>query len=83
MLCTVRLGRRLAPEVGRYNLDHLSAHFGISNASRHRALGDARAAARVLIELLSRREESGLHSMGELLDYQETPPAKLRRKRRG
>lgn len=47
-LCTVRLGRRIYPEVGRYNLDRMIEHFGISCPNRHRALDDALAAAELL-----------------------------------
>ncbi|MEN8185112.1 MAG: 3'-5' exonuclease, partial [Myxococcota bacterium] len=53
VLCTRRLGRRLVPALRAYNLDALSARFGVSNPARHRALGDALAAARVLVELLA------------------------------
>ena len=53
VLCTQKLGRRLLPRLGRYNLDHLCAHFGITNRARHRAQGDADATARALVELLT------------------------------
>jgi DNA polymerase III epsilon subunit family exonuclease len=53
VLCTRLLARRLLPELGRYGLDVLCAHFAIENRARHRALGDAEAAARVLLELLA------------------------------
>jgi DNA polymerase-3 subunit alpha (Gram-positive type) len=82
VLCTRKLGRRLAPEIGRYSLDAISSHFGVSNRARHRALGDARAAARVLLELLHRATSLGLQSLGELVDLQErAPAAKLRQSR--
>ena len=73
VLCTRRLARRLAPELGRYGLDHLCAHFGISNGARHRALGDARAAARVLTKLLERAHSRGLKTVGDLIDLQQGP----------
>jgi len=84
VLCTQKLARRAFPEVGRYNLDHLSAHFGIGNRARHRALGDARATAQLLIEVLERiRERDGVETVGELLDYQDRPIRRARgRKRR-
>ena len=43
VLCTVRLSRRLFPEAPRHNLDSIIARHGLQVASRHRALGDARA----------------------------------------
>jgi DNA polymerase III epsilon subunit family exonuclease len=83
VLCTCKLARRLAPELGRYNLDQLCAHFGISNRARHRALGDADATASALIDLLhlalTRFE---LRTVGDLIDFQRRPPAKRKRQRR-
>ncbi|MGH0035463.1 MAG: 3'-5' exonuclease [Myxococcota bacterium] len=76
ILCTRRLGRRLAPEVGRYNLDHLAAHFGYTNHARHRAAGDARVTARILIDLLHRAVEASVSSLGSLLDLQDQRPGR-------
>jgi DNA polymerase-3 subunit epsilon len=42
VLCTVRLSRRLFPAERRHNLDSIIARHGISCATRHRALADAR-----------------------------------------
>jgi DNA polymerase-3 subunit epsilon len=41
-LCTLKLARRLLPELRRRGLDALAAHFGIPQSDRHRALGDVR-----------------------------------------
>ena len=83
LLCTRRLARRTLPELGRYDLDHVCAHFGIANRARHRALGDAEATARVLIELLQcARGGSAVQTLGDLLDLQERPPPKRRAGRR-
>jgi DNA polymerase-3 subunit epsilon len=80
VFCTQRLARRLLPGLGRYNLDAVCAHFGIANAARHRALGDARATAALWIELLQlARAREGIETLGELLDLQGRP---LRRRRR-
>jgi DNA polymerase III epsilon subunit family exonuclease len=84
VLCTRRLARRLVPELGRYNLDHVCAHFGVSNRARHRALGDARAAALVMLELFRIALETGVATtLGALLDLQSKPPGKRPRRRRG
>ncbi len=83
VLCTQRLARRLLPELGRYNLDHVCAHFGVPNRARHRALGDARAAALVMIELFQIALETGVATtIGALLDLQSKPPRKRPRRRR-
>jgi len=83
VLCTRKLARRLIPELGRYNLDHLCAHLGISNRARHRALGDADATANALIDLLhlalTRFE---LKTVGDLIDLHRRPPGKRKRRRR-
>jgi len=81
VLCTRKLARRLIPELGRYNLDQLCAHFGVSNRARHRALGDAEATARALLDLLEiaqRRFEIG--NLGDLIDFQRRPPARRNRR---
>lgn len=56
-LCTVRLARRVVPEVSSRALDSLSDYFGIENDARHRAYGDARVTAVLLHRLLERLDE--------------------------
>lgn len=80
VLCTQKLSRRLLPQLGRYNLDHLCAHFGIRNPARHRALGDAEATAQAWIELLALARDQRHATVGDLLDLQETPTRRRRRK---
>ena len=80
VLCTRKLARRLMPELGRYDLDHLCAHFGVSNRARHRALGDAEATARALLDLLQlARTHSQVRNLGDLIDLLRRPPAKRKR----
>ena len=43
VLCTVRLSRRLFPDVQGHGLDAVIARHGLAVSDRHRALGDARA----------------------------------------
>jgi len=53
--CTVRLARRKLPELGNHRLETVYRHlFGEipGGAQRHRALDDARLAARVWVELM-------------------------------
>ena len=82
VLCTQRLARRLVPRLGRYDLDHVCAQFGVDNPARHRALGDADATARVWIELLGLAIARGVETIGDLLDLQEQPIRRRRRRRR-
>jgi DNA polymerase-3 subunit epsilon len=66
-LCTVRLARALLPNVRRRSLDSLAWLFGITVEGRHRALGDARATARILLHLLEVAEERGLRTETDLI----------------
>lgn len=65
-LCTVRLARRLLPGVRRRNLDALAHLFGVTVEGRHRALGDARATARILLRLLDTALERGIETEADL-----------------
>jgi DNA polymerase-3 subunit epsilon len=80
-LCTVRLSRRLYAGHASHNLDSLIARHGIACKARHRALGDADATARVWIELLALAIARGIGTVGELLDLQEQPTRRRRRRR--
>jgi DNA polymerase-3 subunit epsilon len=71
VLCTRRLARRVLPALGRYDLDTLAARFGIANRWRHRALGDAEATARALLEMLEiARADHAVADVGDLLRLQ-------------
>src|SRR5690606_20886868 len=74
-LCTVRMARRLVPELRRRNLDVLCRHFGVPIHARHRAHGDAFATARVLLRLLDEAAGLGIDDMDALQGY-------LKRRRR-
>ena len=65
-VCTVRLARRLLPDLPRRNLDSVSFHFGIEIEGRHRAGGDAVAAARVLHRLLRLARDEGAVCLADL-----------------
>jgi DNA polymerase-3 subunit epsilon len=81
VLCTVRLARRLLTDQRSASLDALTHRFGIHNRARHRALGDAEAAADVLCELLRlARSRAGLSTLGELHDFCALPAARARKR---
>jgi DNA polymerase III subunit epsilon len=65
-LCTVRLARKLVPELDHRNLDAVTYHFGIVNQARHRAAGDAMATAHALRRLLGLAREKDLRTLAEL-----------------
>ena len=64
-LCTVDLARRLLRNSGGHNLDALAEHFGFEITERHRAAGDAKATARVLLCLLDQLQEHGVRNLAE------------------
>lgn len=75
-LCTVRMCRRLVPQLRHRNLDVVSRHFGVDIHDRHRAYGDALATARVLLRLLDEVSGRGIEDLSTLQWY-----LKRRRKR--
>ena len=65
-LCTEQLSRRLLASQRRHHLDALCGRFGIEVHGRHRALGDARAAAGILKHLLQETERKGVRDLRAL-----------------
>lgn len=65
-LCTVQLARLLLPRLKRRNLDELARHLEVKIEGRHRAWGDARATARILLLLLERAELQGIRDLDTL-----------------
>lgn len=62
-LCTVRLGRRLLPQLPDRRLDTVAAYFGFSFEARHRALDDARVTARILLRFVELLGERGIRTL--------------------
>jgi DNA polymerase-3 subunit epsilon len=69
-LCTLRLARRLVPELRRRSLDVLAGYFGIPISDRHRALGDVRITVEIFFQLLDRLAARGIGSLHQALDLQ-------------
>jgi len=80
-LCTVRMAKKLAPQIRRKNLDAVAYHYGIDIVGRHRAGGDARATAEVLLRLLKAADEHEIQTFADL-DQLLRQPARRRRKKR-
>ena len=81
-LCTVKLARKVLPHLPRRSLDHLARFYGVEITSRHRAGGDARATARVLIRLLRDVQGHGCHTWPELEALMSVASRGRRRRRR-
>ena len=73
-LCTVKLARQLVRNSAGHNLDALAEHFGFQIAQRHRAAGDARATAQVLLHLLDELEKRGVRTLVEVRSFRKDEP---------
>jgi DNA polymerase III subunit epsilon len=82
-LCTVRLARRLLPQLPRRSLDWVARHYGVSIApeARHRAAGDAVATAHVLLGLLRDAADRGLTTWRHLDEFLSAPRPRRSRRR--
>jgi DNA polymerase-3 subunit epsilon len=81
-LCTVKLARKLLPQLRRRSLDYVAMHYGVEIQSRHRAAGDAIATARVLIKLLAAARNHGCETWQDLDLLLATVPRRRRSRRR-
>lgn len=75
VLCTVRLARKMIPEMRSRSLDALIHRWSIQCEPRHRAYPDARATAEILVRLLDLAAERGIGGWREL-------EAELRRRKK-
>ena len=80
-LCTVRLARRLLPQLRRRSLDYVADHYNVNIAARHRAMGDALATAHVLLGLLRDAASRGCTTWGDLERLLSTSTSTRRRRR--
>lgn len=65
-LDTVALTRVLVPTLGRYKLDTVAKHFGISLLNHHRAVDDAGATAEIFIKLLELLKDRDIENVNEI-----------------
>jgi len=80
-LCTVKLARKVLPQLSRRSLDYLARYYGVEITNRHRAGGDALATARCLIRLLSDLADRGCGTWDDL-DLLLAKPARRKKRRR-
>jgi DNA polymerase III epsilon subunit family exonuclease len=70
-LCTVRLSRRVLPDLLNHRLDTIASHFSIPIVSRHRAGSDALATAEIFLLLLEKLEENhGVKDLAAARNFQ-------------
>jgi DNA polymerase III epsilon subunit family exonuclease len=81
-LCTVKMARRLLPQLHRRSLDYLARHYGVEITARHRAGGDAVATARVFLRMLREAQDHGCVTWPDLEALLREVPRGRRRRRR-
>ena len=83
-LCTVRLARRLLPQLRSRSLDWVARHYAveIEPGKRHRAAGDALATAHCLLRLLDDARNHGCERWSELERFLAAGAATRRRRGR-
>lgn len=81
-LCTVRMARKLLPQLPRRNLDHVAMHYGVDISARHRAAGDAVATAHCLLGLLRDAGQRGIECWDDLDRLLSARTSAKRRRRR-
>lgn len=65
-LCTVRLSRKLLPNIKNHRLHTIAEYYGITIRNRHRAAGDALATAQIFVEFLKQLDKKGVRSIAAL-----------------
>lgn len=69
-LCSLKLSRSVLPNDLKKNVGSLAEYFDVPLVNRHRALGDAKATAQILIELLEIIEhEHNVKTFDDLLNF--------------
>jgi DNA polymerase III subunit epsilon len=80
-VCTVRVARKILPQLSRRSLDHVARYYGVEITGRHRAGGDAIATAKCFIRMISDLSDRG-YDTWEDLDGLLRRPAQRRKNRR-
>lgn len=65
-LCTVRLSRKLLPDLRNHRLHTIAEHYSIPIYNRHRAAGDALATAQIFVNFLKLLNEKGIEDIAAL-----------------
>lgn len=83
-LCTVRLARKVLPQLPRRNLDSVANHYAVDIPAevRHRAAGDAIATAKILLAMLKEAACRDVTTWGRLDTLLRTGTAAARRRKK-
>jgi DNA polymerase III subunit epsilon len=80
-LCTVKIARKVLPQLPRRSLDYVARYYGVEIHNRHRAAGDAIATAKCLIRMMSDLQDRGCGTWSELQTLLRTPPGRRKKRR--
>jgi len=76
-LCTLKISRRLYPELPSKSLGAVCKYLGIRNKNSHRALSDAQATAKILFKMIDNLYKNyEITTLDKLLDFQKSPDIK-------
>ena len=83
-LCTVRLARKVLPQLPRRNLDAVARHYAVEipPEARHRAAGDAIATAKILLAMLRDAAQRDVTTWGALDALQLSGTRRVPRRRK-
>ncbi len=77
LLCTLRVSRKIYPELPSKALGSVAKHLTIKHTDKHRALGDATATARILLKMIKElKEKQNIKTLADLLNIQALPQFK-------
>lgn len=80
-LCTVKIARKVLPQLPRRSLDYVARYYGVEILGRHRAAGDALATAKCLLRMLSDLADRGCATWGDLETLLRTPSVRRKKRR--
>jgi DNA polymerase-3 subunit epsilon len=80
-LCTVKIARKVLPQLPRRSLDYVARYYGVEIHNRHRAAGDAIATAKCLIRMMSDLQDRGCGTWSELQTLLRTPAGRRKKRR--
>jgi DNA polymerase-3 subunit epsilon len=80
-LCTVKIARKVLPQLTRRSLDYVARYYGVEIRNRHRAGGDALATAKCLIRMMADLADRGCGTWGELQTLLRTPNGRRKKRR--
>ncbi|MFL5570674.1 MAG: PolC-type DNA polymerase III, partial [Gemmatimonadaceae bacterium] len=80
-LCTVKMARKVLPQLSRRSLDHVARYYGVEIHNRHRAAGDALATAKCLVRMLGDLTDRGCGTWDDLQTLLRAPAGRRKKRR--